>query len=77
MWIHLERQMIVAIHEHMVTRIPRYSASHDEHRNTWTLHLRGAQTEDAGRYVCQVNSNPQITQFGIVEVVGKCLYKTH
>ena len=42
-WIHLDRHMIVAIHQHLVTRIPRYSASHDAHRNTWTLHLRGAQ----------------------------------
>ena len=63
--------MIVAISNHMVTRIPRYSASHDEHRNTWTLHLKGAQPEDAGRYMCQVNSSPMLTQVGFVEVVGK------
>ena len=43
-WIHLDRHMIVAIHQHLVTRIPRYSASHDAHRNTWTLNLRGAQS---------------------------------
>jgi len=67
-WIHLDRQMIVAIHEHLVTRIPRFSASHDRHR-TWSLHLRKAQSEDAGRYMCQVNSNPMITQVGIVDVV--------
>ncbi|XP_046644104.1 lachesin-like isoform X2 [Daphnia pulicaria] len=68
-WIHLDRHMIVAIHQHLVTRIPRYSATHDAHRNTWTLNLRGAQPEDAGRYLCQVNSNPMITQVGIVDVV--------
>ncbi|XP_057370837.1 lachesin-like isoform X1 [Daphnia carinata] len=68
-WIHLDRHMIVAIHQHLVTRIPRYSATHDAHRNTWTLTLRGAQPEDAGRYLCQVNSNPMITQVGIVDVV--------
>lgn len=68
-WIHLDRQMIVAIHEHLVTRIPRFSASHDSER-TWSLHIRKAQSEDAGRYMCQVNSNPMITQVGIVDVVG-------
>jgi len=67
-WIHLDRQMIVAIHEHLVTRIPRFSASHDSER-TWSLHIRKAQPEDAGRYMCQVNSNPMITQVGIVDVV--------
>ena len=61
--------MIVAIHEHLVTRIPRFSASHDSER-TWSLHIRKAQSEDAGRYMCQVNSNPMITQVGIVDVVG-------
>ena len=63
--------MIVAISNHMVTRIPRYSSSHDEHHNTWTLHLKGAQPEDAGRYMCQVNSSPMLTQVGFVEIVGK------
>ena len=62
--------MIVGIHQHLVTRIPRYSVSHDNHR-AWFLHLRGAQPEDAGRYVCQVNSNPIISQIGIVDVVGE------
>ena len=64
-----DQHMIVTIDRNVITRIPRFSASHDNHR-TWFLHLRGAQPEDAGRYMCQVNSNPMITQFGIIDVVG-------
>lgn len=41
--MHIDRLMIVAIHQHMVTRIPRYAVSHDAHRKTWMLHIRGVQ----------------------------------
>ena len=62
--------MIVAIQQKMVTRIPRFSASHDDHR-TWTMHIRGGTPDDAGRYTCQVNSDPIINQTGYVHVVGR------
>lgn len=62
--------MIVTIHRQLVTRIPRYSVSHD-HQRTWLLHIRGAQPEDAGRYMCQVNSDPMVSQVGNLHVVGQ------
>lgn len=62
--------MIVTIHRQVVTRIPRFSVSHD-HPITWLLHIRGAQPEDAGRYMCQVNSDPMVSQQGAVTVVGQ------
>ena len=68
-WVHLDRQMIVTIHRQVVTRIPRFSVSHD-HQRTWLLHIRGAQPEDAGHYMCQVNSDPMVSQVGAVHVVG-------
>ena len=68
-WVHLDRQMIVTIHRQVVTRISRFSVSHD-HQRTWLLHIRGAQPEDAGHYMCQVNSDPMVSQVGTVYVVG-------
>jgi len=67
-WVHLDRQMIVTIHRQVVTRISRFSVSHD-HQRTWLLHIRGAQPEDAGHYMCQVNSDPMVSQVGTVYVV--------
>jgi len=52
----------------VVTRISRFSVSHD-HQRTWLLHIRGAQPEDAGHYMCQVNSDPMVSQVGTVYVV--------
>merc|ERR1740128_1141738 len=60
--------MIVTIHRQVVTRISRFSVSHD-HQRTWLLHIRGAQPEDAGHYMCQVNSDPMVSQVGTVHVV--------
>ncbi|XP_064114610.1 lachesin-like [Macrobrachium nipponense] len=67
-WIHLKRQMIVAVHTRMISRISRYSVTHDSHK-TWTLHITGVTEDDAGYYMCQVNTDPALSQVGLLEVV--------
>ena len=69
-WIHLKRQMIVAVHTRMITRIDRFSVTHDDHK-TWTLHIHGVQEEDRGYYMCQVNTEPYISEVGYLQVVGE------
>lgn len=67
-WIHIDRQMILTIHKHVISRIPRYSVSYDN-ANTWLLHVSQAQQDDRGYYMCQVNTNPMISQVGYLQVV--------
>ncbi|XP_048513864.1 lachesin-like isoform X2 [Athalia rosae] len=67
-WIHIDRQMILTIHRHVITRIPRFSVSHDNQK-TWLLHVSGVQQQDRGYYMCQVNANPMISQVGYLQVV--------
>lgn len=67
-WIHIDRQMILTIHRHVISRIPRYSVSYDN-ANTWLLHVSQAQQDDRGYYMCQVNTNPMISQVGYLQVV--------
>lgn len=62
--------MILTIHRNVVTRIGRFSVSFD-HQRTWHLHIRSVQPEDAGRYMCQVNTEPMLSQVGHVHVVGE------
>ena len=69
--MHLDRAMILTIHRNVVTRIGRFSVSFD-HQRTWHLHIRNVQPEDAGRYMCQVNTEPMLSQVGHVHVVGEC-----
>lgn len=71
-WVHIDRQMILTIHRHVISRIPRYSITYDN-ANTWLLHINQAQQEDRGLYMCQVNTNPMISQVGYLQVVGECI----
>ncbi|CAG0894475.1 unnamed protein product [Darwinula stevensoni] len=68
-WMYLERQMILSMHRHMITRISRFSVSHDNYR-TWRLHISDVRREDEGTYMCQVNTEPMISQLGYINVVG-------
>lgn len=48
--------MILTIHRHVISRIPRYSITYDN-ANTWLLHVTQAQQDDRGYYMCQVSGN--------------------
>ncbi|XP_073972765.1 lachesin-like isoform X2 [Rhodnius prolixus] len=67
-WIHIDRQMILTIHRHVIARVSRFSVSHDNHK-TWLLNVNQVQQEDRGYYMCQVNTNPMISQVGYLQVV--------
>ncbi|KAL0891797.1 hypothetical protein ABMA27_015063 [Loxostege sticticalis] len=60
--------MILTIHRHVITRLARFSVSHDN-AMTWLLHVSQVQQEDRGYYMCQVNTNPMISQVGYLQVV--------
>ncbi|XP_029042549.1 lachesin-like [Osmia bicornis bicornis] len=67
-WIHVGRQMVLTVHKHVVVKIPRFSVSHDNQK-TWLLHITSVQQDDRGYYMCQVNTNPMISQVGFLQVV--------
>merc|ERR1719461_163501 len=67
-WVHIDRQMILIIGRHVITRIPRFNIIHDSH-HTWTLQIRDVQPEDKGYYMCQVNTDPMISMTGHLDVV--------
>ncbi|XP_050545663.1 lachesin-like isoform X2 [Daktulosphaira vitifoliae] len=67
-WIHLDRKMILTVHTHVIARIPRFSISHDGQK-TWMLNINGVTTSDKGTYMCQVNTEPMISQSGHLQVV--------
>ncbi|XP_043469047.1 lachesin-like isoform X3 [Leptopilina heterotoma] len=67
-WIHVDRQMLVTIHKHVVAKIARFSVTNDNHR-TWLLNIRSVEQQDRGYYMCQINTNPMISQVGYLQVV--------
>nr|XP_018904085.1 PREDICTED: lachesin-like isoform X1 [Bemisia tabaci] len=67
-WMHFEQSAILTVQNHVITRNPRISMSHDKH-TTWSLHIENVQEEDKGRYMCQINTVAAKTQFGYLNVV--------
>ncbi|CRL01622.1 CLUMA_CG014425, isoform A [Clunio marinus] len=67
-WIKSDSKAILAIHTHMVALNPRLSVTHNGH-NTWKLHISHVQLNDSGSYMCQVNTDPMISQSGHLDVV--------
>ncbi|KAG4079531.1 hypothetical protein HA402_005228 [Bradysia odoriphaga] len=70
-WIHFEQSAILTVHNHVITRNPRISVTHDKHdkHKTWFLHINNVKEEDRGRYMCQINTVTAKTQFGYLHVV--------
>jgi len=67
-WVRIDRQEILTIGRHVVTHNPRVNIIHDS-PHTWTLHIKDVQAEDRGYYMCQVNTDPMISQTGHLDVV--------
>ncbi|XP_004519441.2 lachesin [Ceratitis capitata] len=70
-WMHFEQSAILTVHNHVITRNPRISVTHDKHdrHRTWYLHINNVHQEDKGRYMCQINTVTAKTQFGYLNVV--------
>jgi len=67
-WLRSDSKAILAIHNHMVTNNPRMTVGHNGH-NTWQLHISNVQRNDSGHYMCQINTEPMVSQIGMLEVV--------
>ncbi|XP_076289986.1 lachesin [Lasioglossum baleicum] len=59
---------ILTVQNHVITRNPRISVSHDKHR-TWYLHIKEVQQDDEGKYMCQINTATAKTHYGYLYVV--------
>lgn len=46
----MERSAILTVQNHVITRNPRISVSHDQH-HTWSLHISSIQESDRGGYM--------------------------
>jgi hypothetical protein len=46
----MERSAILTVQNHVITRNPRISVSHDQH-HTWNLHISSIQESDRGGYM--------------------------
>ncbi|XP_034939196.1 lachesin-like isoform X2 [Chelonus insularis] len=66
-WVKADTKAIQAIHDHVITHNPRVLVSHSDH-SMWNLHIKGVQLEDAGLYMCQINTDPMKSQTGMLSI---------
>ncbi|KAH0953011.1 hypothetical protein HN011_000052 [Eciton burchellii] len=67
-WVKADTKAIQAIHDHVITHNPRVAVTHSDH-TMWNLHIKGVQIEDAGLYMCQINTDPMKSQTGLLSIV--------
>ena len=68
-WLHSEKGTL-AVYPNVITQNDRISLKHDN-RHAYYLHLRDIQESDAGKYICQLNTDPVVSIRGSLNVVGK------
>lgn len=54
----------------------RFQAFLVEATDTWTLQIKYVQARDAGQYECQVSTEPKMSHFITLNVVGKFFFYT-
>ncbi|KAI4498675.1 hypothetical protein M0802_006142 [Mischocyttarus mexicanus] len=67
-WMLFDKSAILTVQNHVITRNPRISVSHDDH-TTWYLHINNVHQDDKGKYMCQINTAAAKTQYGYLHVV--------
>ena len=58
----------MSFNEHVITKNPRINVSIPE-ENKWTLRISDIRRSDAGFYMCQINTDPMMSQLAYLEVV--------
>ncbi|XP_023290598.1 lachesin [Orussus abietinus] len=66
-WVKTDNKAIQAIHDRVITHNPRVSVSRGDH-SMWNLHIKGVQLDDAGLYMCQINTDPMKSQTGMLSI---------
>ncbi|CAB3239616.1 unnamed protein product [Arctia plantaginis] len=66
-WLRVDTQTILTIAGHVITKNHRVSVGHGD--GAWTLGLKEIGPLDGGRYMCQVNTEPMMSQTHLLHVV--------
>ncbi|KAF2368761.1 Immunoglobulin V-set domain [Trinorchestia longiramus] len=58
---------ILTIHHTIISKNPRFTLARNDHKH-WYLRITNVKPSDRGYYMCQVNSDPMMSQKGFLEV---------
>ncbi|XP_015924453.2 lachesin [Parasteatoda tepidariorum] len=67
-WIKLDTQTLLSYHIHVISRDKRLKITNSNQRQ-WFLHIKDVNVSDRGYYMCQINTEPMISQAGYLDVM--------
>ncbi|XP_015920396.1 lachesin-like isoform X2 [Parasteatoda tepidariorum] len=66
-WIKMDTQTLLSIHKHVITRDKRIKVTNNNLQ--WNLHISKVDEKDKGYYMCQINTEPMVSQLGYLDVM--------
>lgn len=73
-WIRKRDAHILTVDRYTFIADDRFQAFLVEATDTWTLQVKYVQARDAGQYECQVSTEPKMSHFITLNVVGKYIF---
>lgn len=70
-WIRNRDSHILTVDRYTFISDERFSAWHEAQTQTWTLQVRYVQERDAGKYECQVSTEPKMSHFVELSVISE------
>lgn len=67
-WIRKDKHILLALQEKVISQNSRIKVYRNN--KAFNLHISDVREEDRGEYMCQVNSEPMISQSGYLQVTG-------
>ena len=70
-WVRMRDADILTVDRYTFVGDERFEAHYKKDQETWNLVIKYVQERDAGIYECQVSTEPKMSQFFNLRVVGK------
>ncbi|GFU39784.1 hypothetical protein NPIL_401 [Nephila pilipes] len=67
-WIKVDTQTLLTLDTHVISRDRRLKITNSNKRQ-WYLHIKDVSVLDRGYYMCQINTEPMISQEGFLDVM--------
>ncbi|GIY27569.1 AGAP008778-PA-like protein [Caerostris extrusa] len=65
-WVKMDTQTVLTFHKGVITRDKRIRVTNNNQQ--WKLHISQVEEKDRGFYMCQINTEPMISQLGYLDV---------
>ena len=76
-WVRIEPEVtLLTLQTNTIVKDNRIHVTHNNFKE-WTLHIDNVQESDRGLYMCQINTNPMLSQYGHLDVLGTHLCIQH